>query len=589
MKRNIICIVALILTLCMIVPANIITANAATDFYSSATLIPIKNHIEKEAKLGDYATAQGACTDSKYAYFAINNGYTTILKYDVNTWELVSRSDSIYLGHANDMTYNPHLDLIVVAHNAPDFNIISFLDPKDLTVVKTQEIEKKIHSISYNEKYNKYVVGLSGTYNFSILDNSFEEIEKIEGYKSGYLRQGADCDNDYLYFVQSGGGGNLIVIYNWNGELVDTISVNKSYEIESIFHVDNTFYATLHYYGNYIYRIGFSDKTAIKYDIKFDSNGGTGDMDNLTVTYGKSKKLPKCKFEKKNYFFAGWVMTRNGYKTTFGKKSPYSKSKWLNSDEIYEYTLFGDNTNVSKTTKVGNVTAKAFWIANEYIVNYDSNGGDNTLPSRTVKYDEVFKIDEHNMNKNGYIFTGWTAKRNYDGKIYGYQKDKDKPKWLYEKHITKPYIFKDEQEVSKLTYDGEVTFVAHWQLAFSFSKDGTELKKYVGIDKNVVFPKEYNKVSIIGENAFSGNKIMRSITIPSTINTINANAFSNCDELKTIRFDHSLPEKVENSAFDSKVVKQCYLLRDNNEFFIGLCTDSLSYDFIFNIYNSFFI
>ncbi len=589
MKRILMCIVSLFISLCLIVPANIITADASSNFYDSATLVAVKNHIEKDAKLGNYATVQGSCTDSKYAYFAVNNGYTTILKYDVNTWELEKKSDGINLGHANDMTYNPHLDLIVVAHNAPNYNIISFLDPDTLNVIETKEIEHKIYSISYNEKYNKYVVGLSGTYDFAILDNAFEEVEKYKGYKSGFLRQGADCDNDYLYFVQSGGGGNLIVIYDWDGNLVDTISINKSLEVENIFHVGNTFYITLHYYGNFVYRIGLNDKTAIRFNIKFDSNGGKGKMDSINVTYGKEKKLPKCTFENDGYFFAGWIMTRDSYKTTYGKKSPYSKSKWLKEDDVYEYTIFGDNTKVSKTTNVGDVTAKAFWIKNEYAVNYDSNGGENSLPSRVVGYDEVFKIDEHNMTKNGYIFTGWTAKRDYDGKIYGYQKDKDKPKWLYEKNVAKPYIFKDNQEVSKLTYDGSVTFIAHWQLAFSFSKDGTELKKYIGIDENVTFPKDYNKVAVIGESAFENSKTMKSVTIPSTINTVNKNAFSNCTQLKTLRFDHSLPENVETNAFGNSGIKRCYLLTDTNEIFIGLYTGSLSYDYLFNIYNSFFL
>lgn len=589
MKRSIMCIVALILCMSMLIPANIITADAASNFYSSATLVPIKNHIEKDGGFGNYVTVQGSCTDSEYAYFAVNNGYTTILKYDVNTWELIDKSDGINLGHANDMTYNSHLNLIVVAHNAPDYNIVSFLDPDTLRVVETKEIKHKIYSISYNDKYNQYVVGLSGSYDFAILDNSFKKIEKYKGYSSGFLRQGADSDDDYIYFVQSGGGGNLIVIYDWAGNFVDTVSVNKSLEIENIFHVDNVFYITLHYYGNFVYRIGINDKTAIKFSVSFDSNGGDGKMDNITVTYGEEKKLPKCTFEKENYFFAGWIMSRNSYKTTLGKKTPYSKSEWLKGDKVYEYTLFGDNTSVSKTTNVGNVTAKAFWIANEYTVSYDANGGENSLPEKTVKYDEVFKIDEHNMTKNGYIFTGWTAVRDYDGKVYGYQKDKDKPKWLYEKHVAKPYIFKDNQEVSKLTYDGTVTFKANWQLAFNFSKDGTELKRYIGIDENVVFPKEYDKVSVIAENAFEGCKTIHSVTIPSTISTINKNAFANCAQLKTIRFDHSLPQNVQASAFNSPCFKRCYLISDNGEIFIGLYTGSLSYDFLFNIYNSFFL
>lgn len=589
MKRNLMCVVAFLISLSMLIPANIITADAAEGFYDVATTVSIKNHIEKDGGLGNNATVQGACTDSEYAYFAINTGYTTLLKYNVKTWEFVKKSSGNNLGHANDMTYNPYLDKLIVAHNSPDYDTISFVDPDTLAVVDTQKIDHKIHSISYNAKHNKYVVGLSGSYDFVTLDNSFEEVDKFKGYESGFLRQGGDCDDNYLYFVQSGGGGNIIVIYDWSGNLIDTVSVNKSLEIENIFHVGNTVYTTLHYYGNYVHRIGISDKTAIKYNVKFDANGGSGSMDSISVTYGKEKALPACTFEKENYTFGGWIMERDSYEKTLGKKTPYSKSEWLKPESVYEYSLFKDKSKVSKTTNIGNVTAKAFWIANEYQVNYDANGGEGTIPSRTVGYNEVFKIEEHNMSKQGYVFTGWTAQRDYDGKIYGYLKDKDTPAWLKPKHVSKPYIFSDSQEVSKLTYDGDVTFSAHWQLAFNFSKDGTELNSYIGIDEEVIFPESYNKVSKICDEAFADCHTIHSVTIPKSVDTIGKNVFMNCEKLRQIRFDTKLPENVDNTAFNTQYAKRCYLSNGKEDIFIGLYTGSYSYDYLYYVCSTFFL
>lgn len=589
MKQSIMCIIALFLALCILVPANIITADAADSFYDTATMVAIKNHVEKDGKFGNYVTVQGACTDSEYAYLAVNNGYTTILKYDVNTWALKDKSNGLALDHANDMTYNPHLGLLVVANNSPNYDIISFVDPDTLSVVKTQKIKYKIYSISYNAKYNNYVCGLSGGYDFIILDSDFKKIEKYEGYKSGLLRQGSDCDDDYIYFVQSGGGGNLIVIYDWSGNLIDTISVNKAYEVENIFHVGKTVYTTLHYYGNFIYRLGLSDSTAIKFTVKYDSNGGSGSMKNQTVTYGKEQKLTKCAFEKENYFFGGWIMTRNSYKTTSGKKTPYSKTEWLSSKDLYEYSLYADNSKVSKTTNLGDITAKAFWIANEYTVNYDNNGGEGELPSRVVKYDEIFKIDTHNMTKQGYIFAGWTAIRDYDNKVYGYQKNQNTPSWLKEKDVDTPYVFTDSQEVSKLTYDRTVTFRAHWQSAFNFSNDSSELISYIGTDENVIFPDQFDKVSKIADEAFKDNKTVCCVTIPSTIDTVGKNAFIGCDKLREVHFDHSLPKNVERSAFDSGFMKQCYLENDKEEIFIGMYTSDVSYNFLVNICDLFFL
>ncbi|MBQ8539300.1 MAG: InlB B-repeat-containing protein [Ruminococcus sp.] len=589
MKRSVMCIVAFLVSLSMLIPANMITTDAAGGFYDVATIVAIKNNIEKDAKLGNHATVQGACTDSTYAYYAVNTGYTTLLKYNVNTWELVSKSSGNNLGHANDMTYNKKLGLIVVAHNAPDYDVISFVDPDSLRVVDSMKIKHKIHSISYNASYDMYVAGLSGTYDFVILDSNFKEITKYSGYQSGLLRQGGDCDDNYIYFVQSGGGGNLIVIYDWAGNLVDTVSVNKSQEIENILHVGNTIYITLHFYGNFIHRIGISDETAIKFKVNFEANGGEGSMDSITVTYGKETTLPKCTFKRENYTFGGWIMHRDSYNTILGKKSPYGKAGWIKEENLYEYSLFEDENKVSKTTKVGNITATAFWIADTYQVNYDANEGEGYLPPRTVAYDEIFQIDEHNMTKQGYVFTGWTATRSYDNKMYGYGKDHDTPAWLKPQHVAKPYIFKDSQEVSKLTFDGDVTFKAHWQLAFNFSQDGTELLNYIGIDEKVVFPKDFTSVSKICDNAFENCQTIKSVTIPETINTVGKDVFAGCTSLKEIYFNKNLPENVDKTAFNSPHVKRIYLSKDNKDIFIGLYTGSYSYNYLQNVCKNFFL
>ncbi len=589
MKRSIMCVVALMLSLCMLIPAEIITADAKEKFYSSATTVSIKEHIEEDAGLGTYATAQGSCTDGKFAYFAINDGTTTLLKYDTTTWKLVKKSKKVNLDHANDMTYNSKKDVIVVAHNAPNYNIISYIDPDTLKVIKTRKIKYKIYSISYNEKYDRYVVGLSGTYNFAILNSSFKLIKKHKGYKSGYVRQGADSDNDYIYFVQSGGGGNLIVIYNWSGKLIDTISVDKSLEIENIFHVKNCIYITLHYYGNYIYRIGISNKTAIKYKISFEPNGAQGYMKDITVTYSKEKALPKCTYEKEDYFFGGWIIKRNNYNDYYGKKTAYSDSAWLKKNQIYEYSLFSDCQKVKNLVKYGNVTATAFWISNKYRVYYDSNGGEGHIPLMDVNYNDVFSLSENTMTKNGYIFTGWTARRDYDSKVYGYAKGKKVPKWLDEKDAHSLYVFEDGQKVSKLTYDLGVTFSAKWQLAFNFSKDGEVLNEYIGTDEDVIFPKENESVREIAKRAFADNETMVTVTIPETIDTLGDDVFSGCVNLNKIYFDHAIPEKITDTSLESPLLKKCYLKTDTDDIFIGYYTGRYLYNLFLNKYSVLFI
>lgn len=587
MKRTLMCVAALLLCLSILIPADIITADAKVQFYDTATTLAIKNNIEKDAGSG-YATAQGACTDGKYAYFALDkDGSVTLLKYNANTWNLKKKRSNLNLGHANDMTYNSKKDVIVVSNNKPDYNIISFVDPDTLQIKSTKKIKYKIYSICYNEKRDQYIVGISGTYDFAILDSNFKKVKRYKGYESGYLRQGADCDNNYIYFSQSGGGGNLIVIYNYKGELIDKVKINKSHEVENIFHVDDTVYVTLHYMGNFVYRIGISDMTAIEYTVHFDSNGGNGKMDDIAVTYGTDKKLSKCTFTKENYHFGGWIMRRDSADTYFGKKDPYSKNEWLKNEDIYEYVLYDDMKKVSRTAAVGDVTATAFWIRDDYRVYYDSNDGEGYMPLRTVAYDEVFTLDKSVMTKNGYVYAGWTASREYDGKVYGYKKGEDKPKWLYADDVYKEYVFADEQQVTKLTYDLGVTFKAKWELAFTISKDGAVLESYNGIDTDVVFPKGSN-VSTIADKAFAQSETICSVTIPNSVDTVGSDAFVECSNLNTIYFEKSLPSVVSATSFDSPMLKKCILKTDNNDIFLGYYMGHYSYGGMLNIYKLLF-
>ena len=585
MKRTIMCILSLVLSLCFLVPANIITADAKEPFYSKATTALIKSHIEKDGGFSNAVTVQGACTDQKYAYFAVNNGYTTILKYDINTWKLVDKSPNTYLGHANDMTYNPKTHTIIVANNAPDYKILTFLDPDTLTVTGTKKIKQKIYSISYCESRDQYVVGLSGTYDFAILNKKFKQVKKIKRYQSGYMRQGSDCDDDYIYFVLSGGGGNLIVIYDWDGNLVDTVTLDKSLEIENIFHHDNVLFITLHHYGNFVHRIGISDDTAIKYKIKYNSNDGSGEMKNQTVTYGKYKKMRKNTFEKEGYIFGGWVMKRDSYKTYYGKKTPYSKSTWIEKDNIYEYTLFKNESRTGKTTNLGDITATAFWICENYPVYYDPNGGEGYMPYHTVGYSEEFTPSENVFTKQGYVFSGWSLSRVYDDKVYGYKKNKDEPKWLYENDVYKKHIFSGTEQLSKLTYDYGVTLTAQWESAFKFNKKGTVLEHYIGIDTDVTFPATADKLTTIGDNAFKENVTAKSVTFPSTITTIGENALTGCHNLEKVYFTDTMPKKVSNTAFESEKMKKFYLNKDEKELFLGLYTGTYSYDYLYRLYS----
>lgn len=259
MKAKIILSLCIFICIVILFTNQIIIADLKPPFYSVAKLTAIKHHIEDDADITSYSAVQGACTDENYAYFALDNGKTTLLKYRLPDFELVKRTTYSTIGHANDMTYNPKTHQLIVANNCPDYKTVTFIDPNTLKITGSQKLSHNIYCIAYNENTDKYIVGISGGYDFAILDKNFKTTAIHKGHNSGYIRQGCDADKNYIYFAQSGGGQNVIVVYNYSGQLIDIISIKMPHEIENIFHTKSTMYLSLFQYTNTVYTAKLSD------------------------------------------------------------------------------------------------------------------------------------------------------------------------------------------------------------------------------------------------------------------------------------------------------------------------------------------
>lgn len=574
MKRILCAVMSLMLTLVLI--AAMIPLAAAQEketFYATSKLVALKSNIEKDAGMNSYATAQGACSDGKYAYFAVQSGATVILKYDLTTWRLKKKSDRLLsLGHANDLTYNGKENTIVVANNAPDYDRLTLVDPDTLKVTGTVKLSIKVYSIAYNETLDRYVAGISGGYDFAVLDSSFKVLKKYKGVNTGYLRQGCDCDDDYIYFPQSN-NQNLVVIYDYSGKHVATVSLGHSYEAENLFHAGSSFYTTLHYYGNFVYRVGLSDQKAIRYTVRYDPGGADGEMKNTSVVYGTDTKLRANAFEKAGYHFGGWTAYRSFDGKYLGYRLGAEKEEWLTEEELYRYRYYPDEGNVSKTTKSGSVTLSAFWIRDYYDVAFDSDGGEGYMEPYTIGYHTPFTVPENEFTKQGYIFDGYTASRSVDGRVYGYLKDSDKPEWLEAKDAYREHVFKQGDTFSELTYDGALTLTAQFTFAFVFDDDLTTLLRYNGVDEDVVIPNAAGKLDAITTDAFNGSSLMRTLSIPSTVDKIEKGALTDCDALTTITFNERFPSEFDIDCVMGTSRPLIYLVKDGRLYFLGFYAD----------------
>ena len=115
------------------------------------------------------------------------------------------------------------------------------------------------------------------------------------------------------------------------------------------------------------------------YTLTFNSNGGSGIIENKNFWYGVNTQLPDNTFEKRGYVFAGWSKTETG------------SIDYENED----YYAIENNS-----------TLYAVWEPVSYSINYVLNNGKNSelnIFSYTIE-DEVILS---NPIREGYIFLGW--------------------------------------------------------------------------------------------------------------------------------------------------------------------------------------
>ncbi|MBQ7105299.1 MAG: InlB B-repeat-containing protein [Bacilli bacterium] len=121
------------------------------------------------------------------------------------------------------------------------------------------------------------------------------------------------------------------------------------------------------------------------YNIKYNSNGGIGTMDNSIHTYNQVASLSKNKFSKNGYNFKGWSLSSNG------------KLEFIDESKVKNLT-----------TSTNDVNLYAVWEKIAYNISYDLDGG--LIENELKEYDiETNNITLAIPNKKGYEFVGWTG------------------------------------------------------------------------------------------------------------------------------------------------------------------------------------
>lgn len=264
--------------------------------------------------------------------------------------------------------------------------------------------------------------------------------------------------------------------------------------------------------------------TANTYTVKYNVNGGNGEMADQAMTYDKDSTLSDNVFTRDNYTFRGWSTDPNGSAMYTDKQSVKN--------------LTAENGAV--------VTLYAVWTKNQYTINFDGNGGSVTTPSMVANMGEdvqlptatkQYKVDY--ILNGGYLvgsnassetvgatFKGWATKEDLDAGKVTYAADKLTTKdintitdengesvatlyavWEENASVTLPQVAKDGYKFINWGYDDttaqtgnsvpvtkNMTFIATWKVINgpiptptpTPSKDYTEeMKNILNILQNI--------------------------------------------------------------------------------------------------------
>ena len=103
------------------------------------------------------------------------------------------------------------------------------------------------------------------------------------------------------------------------------------------------------------------------YTVRFNPNGGTGSMDDMTLKYGDTKALNENTFEKENYVFKGWNTNKDGTGTWYYDEDEVNNLSGKDGDVITLYAQW-------QTYKIYFQLPPDWYGTNVYVYLYDQEG-----------------------------------------------------------------------------------------------------------------------------------------------------------------------------------------------------------------------
>jgi len=137
-----------------------------------------------------------------------------------------------------------------------------------------------------------------------------------------------------------------------------------------------------------IYTIIYSGKLNIKYEqttekfdnntyqIKYNANGGEGQMENTTFSYSEEKSLSKNTFTKEGYSFLGWATSKESDTIIYTDEEKVKSLTTEDNGLINLYAVWGKQTKTIRVSVVNGTSAQT-----EKVLNYGGSAVFNLIPT----------------------------------------------------------------------------------------------------------------------------------------------------------------------------------------------------------------
>ena len=289
--RRMVCLAVTAAMVCAAWPVGFVYGAEAAEspkyesYTTSMKTVKLKGKI-KAMSLSNYGKArdtgydvlQGAATDGTYNYYAMYSKKTQIskiLKLNAKTHKRVKLSRALPIDHGNDIPWDPVGKRLLVLHSYVTPWRISFVDRKSLKVtgyldIKPSQLKKTdfykeankatrkeireiagYTGITYNKTQKKYVLRISKTGNWLILNQKLEPIAYKKVKQFSELNQGIDSNSKYVFVSESKAGEhNIVAVFDWEGNYLYKVTVPSKYEIECIYHNSHGTYVGFYYSWN---------------------------------------------------------------------------------------------------------------------------------------------------------------------------------------------------------------------------------------------------------------------------------------------------------------------------------------------------